>query len=215
MRRVVSRIKNQELVKERHSQIFSAAVDLFSKKGYHKTSMKDIAEASGINLSYLYKYISSKDDILYIFYDQLHTRYKPVYQLTRKSDNQHPVVQLQQLISSILDVVHNNHNEILTMYTESRHLNPDSLMAVLSKESDMIQCVEEVINRGVGQGIFSTDDPFMAANIIQYLMVVEPLRGWNFRDRYAFHDFVTALTDFVMKSLGVDEEEWRELCGMQ
>ena len=42
---VVTHIKNQELVKERRRQIVDAAVKLFIKHGYHKTTTRALAKA--------------------------------------------------------------------------------------------------------------------------------------------------------------------------
>ena len=44
---VVTHIKNQELVKERRRQIVDAAVKLFIKHEYHKTTTRALAKATG------------------------------------------------------------------------------------------------------------------------------------------------------------------------
>src|SRR5262250_1258901 len=49
----------------RRDQIFQAAIDLFAAKGYHATSMQDIADALGIQRGSLYHHIESKEDLLF------------------------------------------------------------------------------------------------------------------------------------------------------
>jgi AcrR family transcriptional regulator len=44
--------------------IFSAALKLFQAKGYHGTSMQDLADAVGIQKASLYYYIRSKEELL-------------------------------------------------------------------------------------------------------------------------------------------------------
>lgn len=44
----------------------NAAIQLFQQKGYHATSMQDIADAVGLQKGSLYHYISSKDDLLVV-----------------------------------------------------------------------------------------------------------------------------------------------------
>jgi len=202
---VVAQIENKKLIEKKHRQIIKAAGKLFSKKGYHTTTMRDISKASGINLSYLYKYVSSKDDILYLFYRALGQRSAPIYQSLNDSPDEDPVKQLKAFIRYSFNTVRKYGDEFLTMYTESRHLERDSLHAVLSTESEMVRCLEKLIIRGVERGCFKTRDPFMAANIIQLLTVLEPLRGWNFRDRYDFDRLLESVTGFIMGSLGVRE----------
>jgi AcrR family transcriptional regulator len=53
---------------ERKQQIFEAAVACFSRKGYHLTTMDDIAAECGLSKGSLYWYFSSKKELfLYLF----------------------------------------------------------------------------------------------------------------------------------------------------
>jgi TetR/AcrR family transcriptional regulator, cholesterol catabolism regulator len=49
----------------RREQMFDAAAELFSSRGYHGTSIRDIAAATGILPGSLYAHIRSKEDLLY------------------------------------------------------------------------------------------------------------------------------------------------------
>src|SRR5438067_13938840 len=48
----------------REDQVRAVALRLFKEKGYHATSMRDIASEVGINKGSLYSYIRSKEDLL-------------------------------------------------------------------------------------------------------------------------------------------------------
>lgn len=48
--------------------IFEASVDLFSKRGYDNTSMRDIADAIGMKSGSLYNHFASKESILETMY---------------------------------------------------------------------------------------------------------------------------------------------------
>src|SRR5207248_7148396 len=50
--------------RERGEQVYAAALRLFREKGYHATSMQDIAAAVGLYKGSLYHYIGSKEDLL-------------------------------------------------------------------------------------------------------------------------------------------------------
>lgn len=47
------------------SEIFDAAASLFKQKGFHATSMQDIADAVGMRKGSLYYHISSKEELLF------------------------------------------------------------------------------------------------------------------------------------------------------
>ena len=59
-----SKIKSIELVKVKRAQILRAAEELFAEKGYHKTSIRDIAKKSGISIGSLYDYIDGWMQVL-------------------------------------------------------------------------------------------------------------------------------------------------------
>jgi AcrR family transcriptional regulator len=53
-----------DVSEERKAQILEAARKSFSKRGFHKTRMSDIAEESGLSKGALYLYFESKDAII-------------------------------------------------------------------------------------------------------------------------------------------------------
>ncbi len=209
MKEVVAKVENPKLVAKKHRQIAAAAGELFARQGFHKTTMREISRASGIELSYLYKYIASKDDILFLFYRHVQQLYDPIYKSLAGAEDKNPVELLENLIRSLFELSRRYRRHLLTIYTESRHLQPDSLQSVLSLESEMIRFLEDLIKRGVREGYFQTGDPFMAANIIQHVLVIEAVRGWNFRRRYPKKGYVQPVIEFIMRSLGVSDEQRR------
>ena len=54
---------------ERHREILTAALELFIKKGYHQTTLNEIAKASGIGQGTLYYYFPSKEEIFWKGYE--------------------------------------------------------------------------------------------------------------------------------------------------
>jgi AcrR family transcriptional regulator len=52
-------------VRGREADLLRAATRLFRERGFHATSMQDLAEALGMNRGSLYHYIDSKDDLLW------------------------------------------------------------------------------------------------------------------------------------------------------
>ena len=65
--------KSGEHLEQKHRQIAQAAAPLFIKKGFHQTSMRDISKAVGMSMGNLYHYIKSKDDVLFLVYQELYS----------------------------------------------------------------------------------------------------------------------------------------------
>lgn len=53
-----------ELQRRRAAEIAAAAVRCFLGRGFHQTSMQDIADAAGVSMGLLYRYFPSKDAII-------------------------------------------------------------------------------------------------------------------------------------------------------
>jgi AcrR family transcriptional regulator len=53
-----------DVSEKRKNQILDAAMDTFSKVGFHKARMADIAESSGLSKGSLYWYFKSKNDLI-------------------------------------------------------------------------------------------------------------------------------------------------------
>jgi AcrR family transcriptional regulator len=70
---IPTQVKDPNLVERRRRQIADAAVRLFVEKGFHKTTTRQIARAADISIGSLYEYFTTKEDILYIVCDFIHT----------------------------------------------------------------------------------------------------------------------------------------------
>ncbi len=62
--------QNEEIRSEKRSLIINTGLRLFSEKGYHATSIRQITKAAGISKGLLYNYFDSKEDLLrHIIFD--------------------------------------------------------------------------------------------------------------------------------------------------
>jgi AcrR family transcriptional regulator len=50
---------------ERLAGLLRAAAQVFARKGYHATTMRDLSRASGMSLAGMYHYVRGKEDLLY------------------------------------------------------------------------------------------------------------------------------------------------------
>jgi AcrR family transcriptional regulator len=58
--------------KEVRQAILDSAYDLFSERGYHSTTLQDIADFAGVGVSSLYSYFPSKLHLLYAVFEPWH-----------------------------------------------------------------------------------------------------------------------------------------------
>jgi AcrR family transcriptional regulator len=62
-------VKNPHLVQKRREQIVLAAINLFAQKGFHKTTLRNLAEQTGLSQASIYDYVGSKEDIFFLIHE--------------------------------------------------------------------------------------------------------------------------------------------------
>jgi AcrR family transcriptional regulator len=75
MTTVVSRRKRKKIIAR--SQILSAAIDLFSRRGLDAVTIDDIAAAADVGKGTIYNYFATKEDIVVAFMADLEARMAP------------------------------------------------------------------------------------------------------------------------------------------
>lgn len=55
---------------ERLETLLDTAARVFAEKGYHPTSMRDLARATGLSLAGIYHYVHGKEELLYLIQDR-------------------------------------------------------------------------------------------------------------------------------------------------
>ena len=200
MKEVGTQIKDNELVERKRLQIAKGASKLFIKKGYHRTSIREISKETGLTIGNLYDYITKKEDVLYLVFDVFHSMWVNRLEEVGVFKIEDPIKQLKTAIRKMLELVNEQRDMVLLMYTESKSLPKDYLKIILEKESRHIQCFEKILRRGVERGVFKIKDPFLLANSIVYLLSFGALRGWNFKRRYKVEEINQFIIEFIKNS---------------
>ena len=132
----------------------SAAV--FAEKGYHSTSIRDIARATEMSLSGLYYYFKSKDELLFLIQDYcFSTVIEDCHKLLDGVED--PVHRLKLLIENHLHYFVHNMNEMKVLSHEANSIGGDLFKKVNSKKRQYVDLVmkllEEIAREHRLQGI--------------------------------------------------------------
>jgi AcrR family transcriptional regulator len=150
-------------VQPREQQVRAAALRLFRDKGYHATSMRDIAAEVGINKGSLYSYIRSKEDLLIPFFERAMGLLLAEIEAISADASLTPTERLKRAIKAhILNVTENL--DILTVYlSEWRQLTTDSLGTVRQQRERYAALFLAIVEDGVQKGEFRAIDPRIGA----------------------------------------------------
>jgi len=194
-----SKIKNNELIKAKQNDICVAAALLFAKKGYHNTSIREIAEQSKISIGSLYDYIDNKEDILFMLSQQFHSEI--VKEVVKVLNSGLGVIQeLKGAIETTLRVIDRFQEYVLFTYRDSKMLKKEDLIAVLEQESFVTDTFTKIIKKGTEQGLFETDEPEIMANMINIMTHSWALKRYNLK-RFSLFSFQQILNRFVLNGL--------------
>jgi len=144
--------------RERGEQVYAAALRLFREKGYHATSMQDIAAAVGLYKGSLYHYIGGKEDLLVqVFERAMGTLLADVERIVADTSLR-PSAQLRLIVQAHVACVAENLDALTVYLHEFRALAGESLANVRAQRERYAQLVGEIVGRGVRLREFETAD---------------------------------------------------------
>lgn len=200
--RFFSSAKDVDLIEEKHQQIVTGACKLFFEKGYHKTTIREIATAADMSMGQLYHYISSKDDVLFLIYKHMQMTWWEHLVQSGIEEIKDPLLRFKRALYSTLDLMVKNKDLFLFIYTETKYLQKKHLHVVLEMDDKIVVGFWRRLLRDLNAEIEIDNDIDFLANIISYIMVFLPLRGWNLKDGQT-KDYVNSTINFILKGLGI------------
>ena len=161
-RKIPTTIKDPELVAQRRREIIDVAADLFLKRGFHKTSIRDIARACPFNLASLYMYVTSKEDILFLVAQQLMDEKARAMAAVEILEDD-PAESFRTALRSYCRIVHQYRPHIRLLYRELDVLSPERREIVMASLSTVTGVFEKIVRNGVEKGVFGHLEPRLVA----------------------------------------------------
>jgi TetR/AcrR family transcriptional regulator, cholesterol catabolism regulator len=197
-----SNVKDPERIRERRQQIVEAAVRLVSEKGFHKTTTREIAKASGLSNGALYEYVNSKEDILFLVCQHIHNEIARQLEI-RPADSDSGAVQLRRAIEGLFAVMQRMQADVLLIYQEAKSLPRPYLHEVLRQEQRIVEMFENLLQEGVKDGTLKV--PFERIPLLAHNIVVTgqmwAFRRWALKD-VSFEQFAKLQTAMLMSASG-------------
>jgi AcrR family transcriptional regulator len=199
---VPSSAKDVDLIDSKHQQIVNAACRLFFKKGYHRTTIREIGFASGMSMGQLYHYISSKDDVLFLTYKQMQMLWYEHLVKSGVEEIKDPLERLTRAVRLTLAFALKNKDLFLFLYTETKYLGKRHLQVVLEMDDKNVVGFWRRLLRDITDSKRMKRDADFMANLLSYLMLFLPLRGWNLKEKIDEKHLET-LSAFILDGLGL------------
>ncbi len=201
-REVPASVKDERLIKKRRDQMIKGAVNLFKEKGFHRTTTREIAKASGFSIGTLYEYIRTKEDVLYLVCDSIYDQVRERMQQDIDT-KQGSIESLKLAIAHYFRVVNEMQDEVLVMYQEAKSLTKDALPYVLKKEIEMVAMFESVINGCVASGELELEEH--EVKLIAHNIFVQGqmwgFRRWALQKIYTLDQYIELQTALLLNGI--------------
>ncbi len=205
-RAIPTLVKDSALVEDRRRMIVDAAVELFVRKGYHQTTTREIARATGVSIGSLYEYVQSKEDVLYLVCDAIHHEMET--RLREEIGAGKTALEiLEDGVRAYFQVCDKMQDSILLIYRETGSLTRESQRYVLQNEERITEIFAEILSQGVADGSFRFDEEqalaLMAHNIV-VLGHMWAFRRWFLHGRFSLAGYTRYQTSLVLRELTQD-----------
>jgi AcrR family transcriptional regulator len=177
----------------RREEIITAARDLFSHKGFHGTSVPDIARAAGISTGLIYHIFSNKDDILLACCEEVAALHLDFFNQTVTIA--HPLERFDFIVRELYKDLDQNSKHILIMYRDSSTLPRDVRQRILSMIKNLDKHFLALFEEGQHMGAFREEivEPrVLAANVLSLGHVWALQKTWHFAPEIDLETYTAA-----------------------
>lgn len=145
----------------KQADIIGAAIQLFGLKGFHATSMQDIADAVGLQKGSLYHYISSKEELLAGIMEEALNQYNRRLEAIVASDQ--PIREkIKAAIRTHFLGIAENLDMLTIFFRESYALTPEQAATVNRETHRYNDAFEKLLTEAMAAGFLRPMDPKLA-----------------------------------------------------
>jgi len=201
-----------ELTALKQRLIVERASPILFKKGFGKTSIREIAAACGMSMGQLYHYISSKDDILYLMHVYSQEMWHQHLSQAGFDEIEDPLDKLRHGLRVTIKHLSENRELYRFIFTESKYLDREHLRKALDlDDKNVVGFYRHLLSLIPGIHLREREAD-IAANLISYMCLFLAMRGWNLHIRGPadVDEIVDFLVEFIIRGLGLDREVDKE-----
>ena len=146
-----SQIEDPDLIERRRRQMVAAAAKCFGVNGYHRTTIKEIAETAGFSPGLIYTYVKDKEDVLFlVIVAHLDTYAREIPKALAGVVD--PLERFVVAVRAYCETVGSNVDATILAYRETKSLARERQKALmrleLSTNKIISDCLQECISAG-------------------------------------------------------------------
>jgi TetR/AcrR family transcriptional regulator, fatty acid metabolism regulator protein len=199
---------------EREAAFKQAALKVFSSKGYHKTTMSEVAMEAGFGKGTLYWYWNSKEELYFALVEESHGEFMALVKEAAEKDG-NALEKLLWLGNEVTEL-HYRHRDYTKLSwkmraEEAEAFSPEYVDKLHRNSGEIKEKLAEIISQGIEEGLLPPMDPYYLACMLLGLM--EGMEIQWLEDPGSF-DLRNAM-QMVMQLSGLLVQNIKELAGKE
>lgn len=184
-------------------RIIEATLKLSNRQGFHATSLRDLAQASGLSMGGLYSYFDNKTTLLSMILGEVAITATEVLSDAPEPVVDDPATHLRWLIETHIRLTEVMQPWFVFAYMEAKSFPSAERRLVIDSEAATQEIFAGVLRRGVGNGTFAIADIELTASLIKPLLQDWYVKRAKYRRRKTSIDqYIAAVSAFIEAAVG-------------
>lgn len=186
------------LVRERRQFIAGRALPLFVRKGFNRTSVREISHACDMSIGAVYHYLGSKDDIGLLVAEQM--RREMIEFMNHAFEDPRPVESLRSTIAEWCRLCDRLRDNVLFLYREPRNIKDAVQRRIAEVDEQCISMFDKVLTKGVESGVFKIANTRLFALNVYILGNMWAFGRWYVGKFMTLDEYIEFQTDALLSS---------------
>jgi AcrR family transcriptional regulator len=188
-------------ISEKHIHILERAEELFAHRGYEGTTVRDIAQAAGVNLAMISYYFGSKEKLIEMLFKERMGGIKLRIEAVVNNTNISPFQKMEILIDQYIERVFSRQSFYKVLFTEQvLQKNDVILSAVKEYKQEFIGLIAEVIEEGMRSGMFKKNpDTILLLTTMTGTVMQMLINQKDYREHNGYADMNDAEYEGIIK----------------
>jgi TetR/AcrR family transcriptional regulator, cholesterol catabolism regulator len=196
------RIKNPDIAIPNLEKILTAALDLSGRKGFHSTTTRDLAKASGLSMGALYNYLDGKEVLVRMILSAVAHAVDFGVAPYEEDEANDPLARLRGLIRRHVMITESMQRWFYFAFLEVKAFDKGARKLAIEEELKTERLLADAIEMGIRRGLFADGDPRVLAGLIKPLLQDWYLKRWKYRKRgIPAVQYIEIITQFAERAL--------------
>lgn len=193
-------VEDSALVGRRRAQLTQAAIACFSERGYHPTTIRDVAQRADVSIGLVYQYIGDKEDLLFMALQEVldsYMRQIPAA-LVGVTD---PLQRFCTAVQVYSRVNGSSVDATVLAYRETKSLSKQRRTAIMQQELDTNELIAVCVRDCIDAGLFAAIDVDLFVYQIVMFCHAWALKSWHFAKAMDVDTYVRRGLDLMLRGV--------------